>query len=181
MSGMKRIQDDWELISPASSPETNSQKDTDDIIGIAADLLIPGKGEPLKDRAILCSRKTGKIIFVGYASAIPSKYYNVHLQPVAVAMPGLWECHAHFMGADPNKAINSENLAMTNAAEAGARAVRGIKDTLYAGFTSAIELGGYATELRKVVEEGSVLGPTLYGAGGAISMTAGHGDVFEYV
>lgn len=68
---------------------------------------------------------------------------------------------------------------MTNTAEAGARNARAIKDTLYAGFTSAVELGGYATELQGVVEEGSILGPTLYGAGGAISMTGGHGDVFE--
>ena len=68
---------------------------------------------------------------------------------------------------------------MTNPTIAGARNVRAIKDTLYAGFTSAIDLGGYATELQAVIEEGLILGPTLYGAGGAISQTAGHGDVFE--
>lgn len=179
--------DDWELVSPSpTSPNdfsfstTDSGKE-DDIIGIAADLLIPGKGDPLKDQAILCSKSTGKIIYVGYPSRIPPMYYNVHLKPVPVVMPGMWECHAHFMGAPPDKPINAESLAMTNAAEAGARAARSIKDTLYAGFTSAVELGGYATELKKVVEEGSILGPNLYGAGGCISMTAGHGDVFEYV
>ena len=186
MSTTKQTQDDWELVTPSSkSPldfsfSTTSSSNDDDFIGIAADLLIPGKGKPNKDQAILISRKTGKIIFVGYASRIPPEHYNVHLQPVPVIMPGMWECHAHFMGASPLRPIDSENLLMTNAAEAGARCARSIKDTLYAGFTSAVELGGYATELRKVVEEGSILGPTLYGAGGAISMTAGHGDVFEY-
>lgn len=83
------------------------------------------------------------------------------------------------MGADPTKPINSENLAMTNPVTAGARNVRALKDTLYAGVTSCVDLGGYAPELRKVIEEGVVLGPTLYGAGAALSQTAGHGDVFE--
>lgn len=83
------------------------------------------------------------------------------------------------MGADPHKPINSENMALTNPTVAGARNVRALKDTLYAGFTSCVDLGGYAPELRKVVEEGLVLGPSLYGAGAALSMTAGHGDVFE--
>jgi imidazolonepropionase-like amidohydrolase len=99
---------------------------------------------------------------------------------VPVLLPGLWECHAHFMGASPNKPINIENLIFTFAAEAGARAVRQLRDTLYAGFTSCVDLGGYAPELQRVIAEGSILGPTLYGAGGAITMTAGHGDAFEY-
>lgn len=174
--------EDWELVSGPTQNTDNqgsSLKKDEEVTGILANLLIPGKGEPIKDQAILCSLKTGKIIFIGYSSAIPPKYYNVHLHAVPVVMPGMWECHAHFMGASPDKPINSENLAMTNPAEAGARNTRAIKDTLYAGFTSAVELGGYATELAKVVEEGSILGPTLYGAGGAISMTAGHGDIFE--
>lgn len=68
---------------------------------------------------------------------------------------------------------------MTNPTEAGARNVRALKDTLYAGFTSCVDLGGYAPELQKVIDEGLILGPTLYGAGAAISMTAGHGEVFE--
>lgn len=84
------------------------------------------------------------------------------------------------MGASPNKPINIENLIFTFAAEAGARAVRQLRDTLYAGFTSCVDLGGYAPELQRVIAEGSILGPTLYGAGGAITMTAGHGDAFEY-
>ena len=68
---------------------------------------------------------------------------------------------------------------MTNPAEAGARNVRALKDTLYAGFTSCVDLGGYGLELQRVVDEGLILGPTIYGAGAFISMTAGHGDIFE--
>ena len=49
----------------------------------------------------------------------------------------------------------------------------------YSGFTSCVDLGGYACELQKVIDEGLILGPTLYGSGAAISMTAGHGEIFE--
>ena len=69
---------------------------------------------------------------------------------------------------------------MTDPAEAGARSARALKDTLYAGFTSCVDLGGYGCELQTVIDEGQILGPTVYGAGGAISQTGGHGDVFEY-
>ena len=154
--------------------------DGDELTGILTSLLIPGQNEPLHDQAIISNRKSGKIVYVGLPSKIPSEYSDVHLQEVPVVMPGMWECHSHFMGASPNKSIDSENLAMTNPAEAGARNVRALKETLYAGFTSCVDLGGYAPELQTVIDEGLVLGPTLYGAGAAISMTAGHGEVFEY-
>lgn len=85
------------------------------------------------------------------------------------------------MGVPATEPLSSETLAMTNAAAAGARCARALKDTLYAGWTSCVDLGGYGPELQRVVEEGVILGPRVYGAGGAISMTGGHGDVFEYV
>lgn len=149
----------------------------EDTVCICADLLIPGKGKPSYSQAVVS--QNGIIQWIGSIDRIPSKYSQASRQHVPVLMPGLWECHAHFMGASPNKPINMENMTMTSPAEAGARAVRQLYDTLMAGFTSCVDLGGYAPELQRVIAEGSILGPTLYGAGGAISMTAGHGDVFE--
>lgn len=151
---------------------------TKNVVGIKTDLFIPGKGQPLKDQIVVA--ESGKIAFVGTPSELPKKYSDIHCQHVPVLMPGMWECHSHFLGASPGKPINSENLVMGNPTEAGARNARALKDTLYAGFTSCVDLGGYAPELQKVIDEGLILGPSLYGAGGAISMTAGHGDVFEY-
>ena len=174
--------EDWELVS-GETGSTNGQRiaeDKDCVTGISASILIPGKGKPLHDQAILSDRSTRKIVYVGPLSSIPSKYQDVSLHEIPVLMPGMWECHSHFMGASPNKPIDLENLAMTNPAEAGARNVRALKDTLYAGFTSCVDLGGYGPELQKVIDEGLILGPTIYGAGAAIGMTAGHGDVFEY-
>ncbi|KAK3707842.1 hypothetical protein LTR37_011844 [Vermiconidia calcicola] len=185
--------EDWEVVPPsgegvqasarAAGPRekkrTCQNLEDQQITGIIASLLIPGSGKPVEDQAILCDKASGKIVYVGHPSNIPSKYHNVHLEPIPVVTPGTWECHSHFMGASPDKPIDSENLCMTNPTVAGARNVRAIINTLYAGFTSAVDLGGYATELQTVIEEGLILGPTLYGAGGAISQTAGHGDVFE--
>lgn len=91
----------------------------------------------------------------------------------------MWECHSHFFGASSERPIDMENMVMGSSVEAGARNVRALKDTLYAGFTSCIDLGGYAPELQNVIDEGIILGPKLYGTGAALSMTAGHGDVFE--
>ena len=164
---------DWNL------EDHDEPSEKEDIVGIFASLLIPGKGEPQKNQAVLSDRASGKIVYVGAKSSIPSKYANVKLKDVPVVMPGMWECHSHFMGASPNRPIDSENLVMTIPAEAGARNARALKETLYAGFTSCVDLGGYACELQKVIDEGLILGPTLYGAGAAISMTAGHGEVFE--
>lgn len=164
------------------TPESKKAKASiieDDAIGITADLLIPGKGKPLKDQAVVA--KHGRIVFVGSRKDVASQFASIKWHEVPVLMPGMWECHAHFMGADPNKPINSENMALTNPTVAGARNVRALKDTLYAGCTSCVDLGGYAPELQKVIDEKIILGPTLYGTGGALSQTAGHGDVFEYV
>ena len=186
-------EDIWELVSGGpSAPQGASVADithTEDTelqharhrrtTGIIADLLIPGKGEPLHDQAVVAHN--GKIEHIGPSNDIPSGYSRVEFQHVAILMPGMWECHAHFMGADPAKPINSENMAFANPTVAGARNVRALKDTLYAGVTSCVDLGGYAPELQKVIDEKIILGPSLYGTGGALSQTAGHGDVFEYV
>lgn len=161
----------------SANPEHLAPTREDDATGIIADVLIPGKGKPLKDQAVVA--KHGKIVFVGSRKDVATKYASIKWHEVPVLMPGMWECHAHFMGADPNKPINSENMALTNPTVAGARNVRALKDTLYAGFTSCVDLGGYAPELQKVIDEKIILGPTLYGTGAALSQTAGHGDVFE--
>ena len=175
--------DDWELVSvekPAGESRTsflNTGRSQATVTTIHADLIIPGQGKPLLDQVVVV--ENGKIAHVGPSDSIPTKYLAEFRQHVPVLLPGMWECHSHFMGASPLKPINSENLAMTSPAEAGARNARALKDTLYAGFTSCVDLGGYAPELSRVIDEQLILGPNLYGAGGAISMTAGHGDVFE--
>jgi imidazolonepropionase-like amidohydrolase len=43
--------------------------------------------------------------------------------------------------------------------------------------TSVREVGGLGVYLARAVEEGTLDGPTIYGAGAILSVTGGHGDL----
>ncbi|PYH97526.1 hypothetical protein BO71DRAFT_438783 [Aspergillus ellipticus CBS 707.79] len=139
---------------------------------INADLLIPGRGTPISHGAVVW--QTSTILYVGSQSDVPSEYRNAVTTHVPVVMPGMWDCHIHFLGAT---AATMDAIVNTPQALAGARSVPDLYATIMAGFTSVREVGGYGCELAKVVDEGRIPGPTIYGAHSAITMTAGHGDV----
>jgi imidazolonepropionase-like amidohydrolase len=90
-------------------------------------------------------------------------------------MPGMWDCHTHLFGL-PAGVVNLEALITLSPQLGVARAVGHLGRALAAGFTSVREVGGYGALLSAAVEEGSVGGPTVYGAGAALSQTGGHGD-----
>ncbi len=138
-------------------------------IKINADLLIPGRGVPIDNGAVVMDG--GAITFAGPQSEAPNADETVE---VPVVMPGLWECHGHFPGMalpDLEKEM-SEPLAAR-----AARATVDIAATLQGGVTSVREVGGLGIYLRSVVDEGSISGPTIYPAGGILSTTGGHADV----
>ncbi|KAF7590883.1 hypothetical protein BBP40_002297 [Aspergillus hancockii] len=146
---------------------------TDDrLYRVDADLLIPGRGDPIPHGAVVWQSNT--IRWVGNQSGIPAEFHNAVVTHVPVVMPGMWDCHIHFLGAT---AANMSAIVDTPQALAGARSVPDLHATVMAGFTSVREVGGYGCELAKVVAEGRILGPTIYSSHSAISMTAGHGDV----
>ena len=62
---------------------------------IVADLLIPGRGEPIDDGVVVLDG--GTIAYAGPAAGAPE---TRGLDPVTVpvVMPGMWECHGHFLG-----------------------------------------------------------------------------------
>ncbi|KAF2251598.1 amidohydrolase [Trematosphaeria pertusa] len=142
---------------------------------IQASLLIPGRGDPLKDGAVVISEDK-KIHFVGPGSSIPEEYANCPRHNVPTLLPGLWDCHVHFAGAT---SFNLSQIPLIHPATAGARLARSAADTLNAGFTSVRDLGGWAPELSLAIEEGTIIGPHIYAAGAAISQTAGHGDLWD--
>lgn len=155
---------------PAYSTEHFKSKGT---TCIYADLLIPGRGDPIRNAAVVLEE--GKIAFVGLRDECPGKYEKAPRVEVPIVMPGLWDCHTHFSGgsSDPSQFL------LPFPATLGARIARSFHDTLMAGFTSVRDVGSYAIEASKAVEEGIILGPNVYGAGAALSQTAGHGDIFE--
>ena len=96
---------------------------------------------------------------------------------VPAVMPGLWDCHAHFMGL---LSPNVEELATTPPELSAMRVARDARVALEAGFTSIREVGGVGVFLARAIAEGSVMGPTVYGAGTALSPTGGHGDLHMF-
>src|SRR6185437_6043243 len=48
--------------------------------------------------------------------------------------------------------------------------------TLLRGFTTVRDLGGPVFGIKHAIDEGAILGPRIFPAGGFISQTAGHGD-----
>ena len=141
------------------------------MLKILAELLIPGKGEPVEDGAVVVDGAV--ITYAGpRARRLLGRCHPVFEVPVV--MPGLWDCHAHLFGS-PSWSL--EGVAWVPPAAAGARATADLR-TLHRG---RCDLGPGGRRLRgrtrPVVAEGSIIGPTIYGAGEVLSTTGGHGDI----
>jgi len=136
---------------------------------IDANLLLPGKGEPVENGSVVMDG--GGIVYAGPTSAAPPAD---SVTEVATVLPGLWECHGHFTGlTKPDlEVLTKEPMALL-----AARATTDVRATLMAGFTSVREVGGLGIHIRHAVDEGRLEGPHIYSAGSILSMTGGHVDV----
>jgi imidazolonepropionase-like amidohydrolase len=141
------------------------------MLRIQADLLIPGKGQPVANGSVIVEGDV--ITYAGPNVSAPSSP-DADVVEVPVVMPGLWDCHAHLFGS-PSWSL--EGVAWVSPAAAGARATADLAHYIEGGVTSVREVGGYGVELAPVVDEGSVTGPSIYGAGEVLSTTGGHGDI----
>lgn len=139
---------------------------------IEADLLIPGKGEPVRDAAVLLDGPA--IAYAGPAAGAPQVSPETTTERASVVMPGLWDCHGHFLGL---RVLDLERLPVTPTALRAARCARDLRAALDAGVTSVREVGGLAVHLARAVDEGLLEGPHVYGAGAILSTTGGHGDL----
>src|SRR2546421_11447606 len=142
---------------------------------IEADLLIPGRGEPIRNGCVVLDGST--IAFAGPIEAAPKAPAGARVHRVPVLMPGLWDCHGHFMGI---RATNVEEIAKTSLPVLTARSVADANRALVAGFTSVRDLVGLGIHLARVVDEGTIPGPHIYGGGAMLSPTAGHGDLHMF-
>lgn len=139
---------------------------------IEADLLIPGRGDPVPGGVV--EFEGGVITYAGPAQ---SSEVDGAIK-AAVVMPGLWDCHAHFMGV---RGLDLSRLPTEPVAVRAARAAaRDLGAALDAGVTSVREVGGLGVYLARAVNEGSALGPRIYAAGAVLSTTGGHGDLHGY-
>jgi imidazolonepropionase-like amidohydrolase len=141
---------------------------------IEAGVLLPGRGAPVTDGCVVLDGAT--ILYAGPGSGAPDTP-GADVVRVPTAMPGLWDCHGHFLGSfRPDLA----ELATTPPAVAAMRVARDAGVALDAGFTSIREVGGLGIWLAMAIAEGSVTGPHVYGAGAVLSPTGGHADLHMF-
>lgn len=138
---------------------------------IEASLLIPGKGEPIRDGVVVWDGPV--ITYAGPAADAPSAGQAPATRAVAV-LPGLWDCHGHLLGW---RAQDYIRLTLEPPALRAARCVADLRAALDAGVTSLREVGGLGVHLARAVAEGTVDGPAIYAAGAVLSVTGGHGDI----
>jgi len=138
---------------------------------IEADLLIPGRGEPVRDGVLVTDGDT-----IGYAGprAVAPDTPGATVTGAAVVMPGLWDCHGHFLGT---RNLDLTRLAHEPVPLRAARCAADLRTALDAGVTTVREVGGLGVYLAPVVEEGTLVGPAIYPAGAILSATGGHGDM----
>jgi imidazolonepropionase-like amidohydrolase len=142
-------------------------------IRIDAELLIPGRGEPIANGTVVCEGPT--IRYAGPAADAPPTA-GAEVVTAPVVLPGLWDCHGHFMGA---RTANIRDAALEPVALRGSRIARDAAAALDAGFTSVREAGGLGVHLARAVSEGTIAGPSIYAPGSILSTTGGHGDVHD--
>ncbi len=141
---------------------------------IEAGLLIPGSGEPVTDGTVVLDGP--KITYAGPAAGAPATP-GVTAQHAAAVLPGLWDCHGHFLGT---RKFDLAQLPLEPLALRAARSGRDLVNALDAGITSVREVGGLGLYLARAVGEGVLDGPTIYAAGAILSTTGGHADLHSY-
>ncbi len=141
------------------------------MIRIEAELLIPGRGEPVSPGTVVLDGP--RIVYAGDRSGAPPTP-GAAVTEVATVLPGLWECHGHFLGSP---VADLERIATMRPVTMAARATADAAATLAGGVTSVREVGGFGLDLAPAIAEGRVPGPTIHGAGAILSTTGGHADI----
>ncbi|HEY0637142.1 MAG TPA: amidohydrolase family protein [Pseudonocardiaceae bacterium] len=138
---------------------------------IEADLLIPGRGEPVSGGVLLMDGP--EIRYAGPAATAPESP-GARVVRAAAVLPGLWDCHGHFLGT---LTPDMTRLVHDPVALRAARAAGDLRAALNAGVTTVREVGGLGVYLAAAVAEGTLDGPDIYAAGAVLSTTGGHGDL----
>jgi imidazolonepropionase-like amidohydrolase len=141
---------------------------------IEADLLIPGRGAALRDGVVVLDGAT--IAYAGPGAGAPGGSTDDTVR-VAVVMPGLWDCHGHFLGV---RSLDFSRWVTDPMPLRAARCAHDLRAALDAGITSVREVGGLGVYLSQAVAEGTLDGPAIYGAGAILGTTGGHADVHRF-
>ncbi|MFC8248127.1 hypothetical protein [Streptomyces chartreusis] len=110
---------------------------------IEAQIMIPGRGDPVRDAVVLADGPM--IAYAGPAAEAPDSPDATVVRAYAV-LPGLWDCHAHFMGV---RAMDPTRIVQDPVALRAARATADLRAALDAGVTSVREIGGLGVSLAR--------------------------------
>lgn len=139
---------------------------------IVAEVLIPGRGGPIDNGTVVLDE--GVITYAGPTQGAPTTGNDDEVTEVAAVLPGMWDCHTHFVGS---QLTNLEAMATMSPVTAAARAVRDAAAMLDGGVTSVRDVGGLGLKLAPAAADGSIRSPKIFGAGRILSTTGGHGDI----
>jgi imidazolonepropionase-like amidohydrolase len=138
---------------------------------IEAELLIPGRGDPVRGGVVVLDG--ARIDYAGPAAMAPQTP-DVPVSRAVTIMPGMWDCHGHFIGT---RGFDLGQLPLEPEPLRAARCARDLRAALDAGITSVREVGGLGVYLARAVGEGVLDGPAIYAAGAILSTTGGHADL----
>jgi imidazolonepropionase-like amidohydrolase len=141
---------------------------------IEAGLLVPGHGDPVSDGVVVLD---GPLIGYAGPAGLAPPTPGAPVTRVTAVMPGMWECHGHLLGT---RTFDLGRLPLEPEALRAARCTRDLRAALDAGITSVRDVGGLGLYLARVVDEGVIDGPAIYGAGAVLSTTGGHGDLHAF-
>ncbi|HIE22331.1 MAG TPA: hypothetical protein EYP73_07025, partial [Acidimicrobiia bacterium] len=139
-------------------------------VRIEATRLVPGRGDVVENGVVVLDGDV--IVYAGAADEAPETP-DAEVITTETVMPGMWECHGHFIGT---YTANIDEVHTLRPQLGAMRVTADARRALDAGFTSVREVGGFGVFLARAIEEGQVVGPNIYGSGLMLSMTAGHGD-----
>ena len=139
---------------------------------IVADVLIPGRGDPVANGTVVLDGD--QIAYAGPTDGAPARDADDEVTEVPAVLPGMWDCHTHFVGSSEP---NLEVMATMSPVTAAARAVRDAAAMLDGGVTSVRDVGGLGLKLAPAAADGSIRSPKIFAAGRILSTTGGHGDI----
>ncbi len=141
-------------------------------------------------------QEPGKILKVGLAEEIeiPQEYKKIDLKGQYV-LPGLINAHCHLFGSGkPMKVMNLSDETMKKLMRLLGTSIgkwisirmmkKNAQNALNAGVTTLRSMGDpfyLDVKLRKMIEEGKILGPRLLVSGLGICPTGGHGGAFGFM
>ena len=153
------------------------------MIIIKAGKLIDGYSDhPKTDMAVVIEGKTIRKVVPAAELEIPYGIEIIDASDMTV-MPGMVDCHVHVHtpgGPDDNYSVNALKEFQGTLA---LRAYTYVLKDLEMGFTALRSLSSPAyvdVALKKVIQDGSLFGPTLMVSGQGISVTGGHMDKAEW-